>query len=174
MRPIRYRAVVVLIATVALLANAPAASASQSASWGWTTDSFVMSFFGGIPYRGCEKASLTVPDAGSTGDIDSTTHTSIVVGLASCSSSTIPSSLNANTIKTRSQVLRNGGLVSGCTSSLVYNASGQGSISASTTSSCEKFSTADASWRVKGYYGWWDYDDTTWRTEVVGAPTIED
>lgn len=171
---VRRRATVVLVTTIALLANAPSASAAQSASWGWTTDSFVMSFFGGIPYRGCEKATLTVPNAGSTGNINSTTTTSIVVGLASCSPSTIPSSLNADTIKTRSQVLRNGGLVSGCSSSVVYNSGGQGSISASTGGSCDKTSSADATWTLLGYYGWWDYDDATWRSESVGAPTITD
>ncbi|MEZ5245036.1 MAG: hypothetical protein R2707_08075 [Acidimicrobiales bacterium] len=174
MRRIRHRAAVVLITTIALLANAPAASAAQSASWGWTTDSFVMSFYGGIPYRGCEKASLTVPNSGSSGNIYSSTTTSIVVGFASCSSSSIPSSLNPDTIKTRSQVLRNGGIVSGCLSSMVYNAGGQGSISAATGSSCDKVTSADATWTVHGYYGWWDYDDSTWRGESIGLPTITD
>ncbi len=115
-----------------------------------------------------------MPNAGSAGDIHSTTSTSIVVGLVSCSSSTLPSSLNPDTIKTRSQVLRNGGLVSGCSSSMVYNGNGEGSISASTGNNCDKTSSADATWKVRGYYGWWDYDDATWRSETVGAPTITD
>ena len=174
MRRSARRVVVVLVTTLALLANAPAASATQSATWGWTTDSLVMSFWGGIPYRGCEKATLTVPDAGSSGDIHSTTFTTIVVGLASCSSSTIPSSLNANTIKTRTRVLRNGALLTGCSTSVYYNTAGQGLISANTGTNCEKATTADATWRVSGYYGWWDYDDTTWRSETVGLPLIED
>jgi peptidoglycan/LPS O-acetylase OafA/YrhL len=174
MRHVRHRAAVVLIATIALLANAPAASAAQSATWGWTTDTLVMSFYGGIPYRGCERSSLTVPNSGSAGNIYSSTSTSIVVGLASCSWSSIPTSLNPDTIKTRSQVLRNGGLVSGCSSSVVYNAGGQGSISASTGSSCDKASSADATWTLLGYYGWWDYDDSTWRSESIGLPVITD
>lgn len=158
-----------------LLVGAAPASAAQSDSWGWTTDTFVMSFFGGIPYVGCERASLTVPNSGSTGDIDATTTSSIVVGASpTCSGSTIPSSLNANTIRTRARVLRNGVFVSGCTSSMIYNSAGQGSISAATGSGCDKDTSADATWSVRGYYGWWDYDDNTWRGEYVSAPTIED
>lgn len=134
-----------------------------------------MSFFGGIPYHGCEKATLEVPNAGNTGDIDATTSTSIVVGVgASCSNSSIPSSLNANTIRTRTLVLRNGYLVSGCATSTTYNSSGQGSISASTSSNCEKTSSANATWTVRGIYGWWDYDDVRWRSETVFEPEIED
>lgn len=174
MRKLRQRALLALFTTIALLANAPAASAAQSATWGWTTDTLVMSFYGGIPYRGCEKATLTVPNSGSSGNISSTTYTTIVVGLDPCTSSSAPSSLNANTIKTRSRVLRNGGLVSGCSSSVVYNSGGQGTISASTGGACDKTSTADATWKVQGYYGWWDYDDLTWRSETVAAPTITD
>lgn len=63
----------VLIA--ALVMSPTAAGASQAASWGWTTHADpVMSFFGGIPYRGCEKATLTLPDAGSGGWIYATTR----------------------------------------------------------------------------------------------------
>ena len=174
MRLVRRRSIITLLVIVALFLNAPAASAAQSATWGWTTDSLVMSFYGGIPYRGCEKAKLTVPNSGASGSISARTYTSIVVGFDPCSSSTIPSSLNATTIKTRSQLLRNGGLVAGCSSSMVYNWGGEGQITAATGGGCEKATNADATWTVRGYYGWWDYDDTTWRSETVGAPTIED
>jgi hypothetical protein len=168
------RATITMAVTLALLASAPAASASQSAAWGWTTDTQVMSFFGGIPYRGCEKASLTVPNDGKTGNISSTTQTSIVIGFANCSNSTIPSALNSNTIRTRSSVLRNGNLVLNCQSALVYNSSGQGSVSASTGSSCDKTTTASSTWTVQGYYGWWDYDDVVWRGEWIANPEIDD
>lgn len=158
-----------------LLAGAPPASAAQSASWGWTTDTFVMSFFGGIPYVGCEKSSLTVPNSGSTGDIGAITTSSIVVGASpTCSGSTIPSALNADTIRTRVRVTRNGAFVSGCTSSMIYNSAGQGTVTAATGSNCDKDTSADATWSVRGYYGWWDYDDNTWRGEYVSAPKIED
>jgi hypothetical protein len=170
------RVLVTVVATVGLSINAPAASASVTETWGWTTDTFTMSFFGGIPYVGCEKATLTVPNSGSTGDLDSTTWSSIVVGVGGvCSNSSIPSSLNNNTIKTQSKIFRNGSLQSGggCSTSVTYNTTGQGSISVS-TSGCQKSSTTDATWSVSGYYGWWDYDDTVWRSETVVAPIIED
>lgn len=165
-------AAVVVTVVLALLAHAPAVAAAQSSTWGWTTDSFVMSFFGGIPYRGCEKAKLTVPDAGSTGTIRATTWTSIVVGFANCSSSSTPSALNANTIRTRAQVTRNGVLQIGCDTSLVYNANGEGVLTV--TDTCSKASSADATWALIGTYGWWDYDDVTWRGEVVAQPVIVD
>ena len=176
-RPLgRFRLAAVAAVTVAVLTvGSTPAFAAQTATWGWTTDTFTMSFFGGIPYVGCEKARLTVPNSGSSGDIDAKTWTSIVVGVgAQCSDSTLPSSLNANTIKTRAQVFRNGGLLSGCSSAVVYNSGGQGSISASTGSNCEKSTTADATWTVRGYYAWWDYDDAVWRSEIIARPKIKD
>lgn len=158
-----------------LFAGASPAGAVQTASWGWATDTFTMSFFGGIPYRGCERAELQVPNAGSTGDIDAETETSIVVGAgATCSNSSIPSSLNAYTIRTRTIVLRNGYAVSGCSTSTTYNTNGEGSIAAAVGPNCDKTSSADATWTVRGTYGWWDYDDAQWRSESVNKPTIED
>ncbi len=164
-------AAVVVAVVLALFFQAPAASAAQSSTWGWTTDSVVMSFFGGIPYRGCEKAQLRVPNSGNTGTVRVTTWTSVVVGFANCTSST-PSALNANTIRTRAQVTRNGVLQVGCDTSLVYNANGQGLLSV--TDTCSKTSSADATWTLLGTYGWWDYDDWTWRGEVVAQPVIVD
>lgn len=157
----------------AMLVNAPAASASQTSTWGWTTDTFTMSFFGGVPYVGCEKAELTVPDSGSTGTITLTGWSSIVVGPgATCSDSSVPSSLNANTVRVRSTVTRNGILQVNCDTGTTYNASGQGVVTG--TDTCSKTSSADATWRLLGTYGWYDYDDTTWRSESVSNPVIVD
>lgn len=163
------------VATIGLILATPsAAAAAQTANWGWTTDDdVVMSFFGGIPYVGCEKAKLTVPNSGSTGTVTAKTWSSIVVGVnPNCSWSTVPSSLNANRIGARTQVTRNGVLQGGCDTGTVQNSSGQGVISA--TGTCTKFSSADATWKLLGTYSWWDYDDTTWRSETIGAPTIVD
>ncbi len=169
------RAIVVLATTFGLCFNLPAAAAAVTDTWGWTTDTTTMSFFGGIPYRGCEWATLTVPNSGSTGALDSTTRSSIVVGLGVCTWGSIPSSLNASTIRTRSRIMRNGALMSGggCQTAVVYNTGSQGSVAAS-TNGCEKTTTTDATWSVSGYYGWYDYDDAVWRAEYVSGPVIED
>lgn len=174
-RRLAARWLAVTVATIAVVVAFPgAAAATQTQNWGWMTDDdVVMSFFGGIPYVGCEKARLTVPDSGSTGTITATTWSSIVVGVdPTCSWSTVPSSLDANRIGTRTQVTRNGVLQGGCDTGTVKNSSGQGVISA--TGTCTKTSSTDATWRVLGTYSWWDYDDTTWRAETIGAPTITD
>lgn len=159
-----------------VFATASSVAASQSATWGWATDTDnPMSFFFGIPYAGCERATLTVPNSGSTGTVTATTRTSIVIGPgAQCSGSNLPSSLNAFTLRTRAYVLRNGYLVVGCSTPMVYNSSGQGVITASTGSNCQKTSSADATWTVRGVYGWWDYDDARWRSETVNQPAIAD
>lgn len=136
--------------------------------------SLTMSFFGGIPYRGCERAFLNVPDPGQTGTILATTYSGVVVGVGvSCSFSDV-TTLNPSTVRARTQVYRNGQLyqTGNCTSATNYNTAGQSYVTASSPGTCQKSSTSSYRWSVYGTYGWYDYDDTTWRSEAIENPSF--